>query len=215
MRQTDLKPDPDGYYRRNFGFIDRGNGRRIQAKISLGRVKRTAHERRDRISAIWRRIEISAEQANERPVWDKLSLAIAKSIGKGETEFKMEPMGDDDPLFYIRLVDATSQTYPEATIRPADEALYCKGKETDAESLKIAEATERKMLAVAADLKAGVLEFGGNDRKYVDLLGDKTLYQALDACGQDAARPSRYPPSGHWQTSLATGKPFSSTFPTR
>ena len=88
MRRTDLKPEKDGHHRRNVGFVHRGNGRFTQPRISLGTVKRVAQERLDRIAAIWQRIELEAENVGERPLWDQLSLSIAKAIGKGQSEYR-------------------------------------------------------------------------------------------------------------------------------
>lgn len=186
MRQTALKPERDGYYRRNVGFLPKGDGGYKQPKISLGTVKRTAQERFDRIAAIWHRIELEAKQAEERPVWDKLSLSIAKAIGKGQTEYRAEPI-HSDPLMYVRFVEAVASSYPEITVRPADEALYRAGKSIEKEKLSKIETTEASLLEVAADLKEVVLEGPGNDRKYVDLIGDQSLHQALDAYSEHIA----------------------------
>jgi len=180
MRQTDLNPDKDGYYRRNIGFIRNRKGRRVQPKISLGTVKKTAKERLDRIAAMWQRLESSAEHLEDKPVWDDLSLAIAKAIGKGDREFPVSPL-QSDPRSYSKFVDGIAACYPEIRVRPEDEELYRAGKEQEEEGWVEVESIERNMLSLADELKTAALQAPGNDRKYVDLLGDQTLHEALDS----------------------------------
>jgi hypothetical protein len=186
MRQTPLKPERDGYYRRNLGYLAKSDGRFRQLKISLGTVRRAAQERLGRISAIWQRIESEARQNGEQPVWDGLSLKIAKAIGNGDSEYRAEA-AYDNPLLYARFVEAVAKNYPEIVIRPADEELYRAGKELEQAKFAQVEDSEKDLLMLAADIKSAVLETEGNDRKYVDLLGDQTLHQAFDAYSEHIA----------------------------
>lgn len=181
MRRTELKPSRDGYYRRNLGYIQNGDGAISQPKLNLGRVKRTAQERLEKVAAIWRRIELEAiECEDRRPLWDRLSLDIAKAVGEGQSEYRLERTCSD-PYQYSRHVEATAKAYPEIRIVPADGEWYRAGK-ADAQQLgsKI-ETLEREALRRAHDYKQLVLETPGNESRYVDLLGDSTLHQALDA----------------------------------
>lgn len=180
MRETELKPDKDGFYRRNIGYIQGKNGRLTQPKISLGKMKRAARERLERIAAIWRRLESSAEHLESKPVWDDLSLDIAKAIGKGKTEFLVAPIQGDPPS-YSKFVDAIAACYPEIRVRPEDEKLYRSGKEQEGEGWVEVESLERNILSLADELKSAVLQTPGNNRKYADLLGGQTLHDALDA----------------------------------
>jgi hypothetical protein len=182
MRKTSLKAEKDGIYRRNIGYLRRVDGKLTQPKLSLGRVKRTAQERLDRIAAIWHRIELESKQAGTSPIWDDLSLKIAKAIAKGEPAFRYS-LPDADPETYARIVEAIASCYPEIPVLPVDEVAYHEGKAGEEEKWKEAEAREKSLLTLAADLKAVVLDMPGNDRKYVNLLGDQTLHQALDAYG--------------------------------
>lgn len=176
MRQRDLTPDRDGYYRRNLGFV---RGRRSQPKINLGTAKRAAQERLAKIAAIWQRIELEAASEDTPPIWDDLSLAIAKAIGEGRGEYRVEPLSDD-PDQYIRLVAAAAKEYPEITILPANERLYQSGLEHEARLNKVG----REMLVMAQELKDVVLEDTRNKAKFADLLNEQMLHQALDAYGE-------------------------------
>lgn len=179
MRKTNLKVDKDGYYRRNIGFAEGRNGKISQPKISLGKQKKAAKERLARISAIWERIESSARLFDRRPFWDDLSLEIAKAIGRGDDEFAVTEIADD-PYFYVRYVEAVAQQYPEIRIKPKNESLYSEGKSDEQAQRVHIERLEVEMLEISKELKAAALSEAGNDKKYVDLLGDQTLHQALD-----------------------------------
>jgi len=181
MRRTELKASQDGYYRRNLGFTQNGAGVFLQPKFSLGSAKRTAQERLDKITAIWRRVELSAlEDEARRPLWDDLSLGIAKAIANGEPAHRMERTCDD-PFYYAQQVDAAAKVYPEIRVIPADEELYREGKAQ--EQVKRADIVdkEKECLRQTQFLRDLALETPGNAVKYVDLLGDCTLHQAFDA----------------------------------
>lgn len=180
MRRTELKPSPDGYYRRNLGFRQNGAGVVSQPKFSLGSSKRTAQERLDKIAAIWRRVELTALEDESRALWDDLSLGIAKAIGCGQTEFRMERTSAD-PFRYAGHVDATAKEYPEIRVLPADEDFYREGKDQDQAIRLKNESLEQECLRRAKFYKDVALEMPGNATKYVDLLGDCTLHQAFDA----------------------------------
>jgi len=180
MRETELRPSPDGYYRRNLGYVQTKNGTLSPRKLSLGTSKKTATERFKLISAIWRRIEVEATRTDQKPVWDELSRKIAKAIGEGETTYRVERF-HTDMYAYCRFVEAVASSYPEITILPADEEAYRNGKTFEQEKRGAVESLERELLAEANNLKQVVLETPGNDSKYVDLLGDRTMHEALEA----------------------------------
>lgn len=73
-----------------------------------------------------------------------------------------------------------AKEYPEIAILPADEEAYRTGKEAEQQKREHVEVLEQAILVEAQTLKHVVLEGAGNDAKYVDLLGDRTLHQALD-----------------------------------
>ena len=185
MRETELRPEKDGYYRRNIGFVVNSKGRRTQPKISLGKNKKQAKERLERISAIWRRLEA---EHGDQPAWDNVSLAVAKAIGQGKAEFLVEPYGHD-PYRYVRFVETVASYYVEISVRPKDEALYKQGKGLEDELHEAEDNANRSQLEVAARLKASVLASSpGNDERYIDLLDDQTLHQAFDAYSDHVGR---------------------------
>lgn len=180
MRQTELKPSPDGYYRRNLGYTKNGAGRVSQPKFNLGSVKRTALERLEKVAAIWRRVELDAAEDEVAPRWNPTDFAIAKAVAAGEAEYRVERTCDD-PYRYSQHVDAFARLYPEIRILPADEEFYCEGKANAQVLRKDIQVLEQETLRRARFLKEVALETPGNEVKYVDLIGDATLHQALDA----------------------------------
>jgi hypothetical protein len=181
MRETELRPDKDGFIRRNIGYKRTPSGR-TQAKLNLGKNKRQAKERLDRIGAIWRRQELDAAQCGEKPIWDKLSLAIATAIGEGQEEFLLPKLHPGlEPVTYVKYVEGVARLYPEITVLPADAAAYRVGKKDEQALLGRIEEEETQILTALSQTKADVLEGTGNARKYQHLLDDRTLHEALDA----------------------------------
>jgi DNA invertase Pin-like site-specific DNA recombinase len=181
MRQRELRADRDGYFRRNIGFKRTPTGR-SQPKINLGRNKRQAQERLGLISAIWRRQELEAQQVGEEPVWDALSLAISVAIGEGRREYLLDKLHPaQDANAYAHFVEAVARLYPEIQILPGDEQVYRQGKAVEHAKLKQIENEERELLEAVKETREAILETPGNDVKYVHLLDDRTLHQALDA----------------------------------
>ncbi|WP_417737017.1 helix-turn-helix domain-containing protein [Rosistilla oblonga] len=181
MRETELKANKAGIYERNIGFHPAKNGRRpTQPKFCIGKNKRAARERLEKIAAIWRRIEQAPIHSTGKPAWDDLSLKIAKAIAAGKPEYLVEAI-HDDAYQYARFVEGISSCFPEIVIRPSDAELYTAGKSDEQDTRKATEDLEVNMLTLAADIKTAALEGPGNDQKYIDLLGDETLHEALDA----------------------------------
>ncbi|WP_417746702.1 helix-turn-helix domain-containing protein [Rosistilla oblonga] len=181
MRETELKANKAGSYDRNIGFHRAKSGRRpTQPKFCLGKNKRVACERLNKIAAIWRRIEQAPIHPTGKPAWDELSLKIAKAIAAGKAQFLVEAI-QEDAYQYAQFVEGISTCFPEITIRPSDAELYRAGKSDEQDTRAITEDLEVNMLTLAADIKTAVLEGPGNDKKYIDLLGDQTLHEALDA----------------------------------
>ena len=81
MRKTSLKAEKDGIYRRNIGYLRRVDDKLTQPKLGLGRVKRMPRAHLG-IATIWHRIELESKQAGTSPIWDDLSLMIAKAIAR-------------------------------------------------------------------------------------------------------------------------------------
>jgi len=179
VRETDLRQSEDGYYRRNLGFVRTKAGKLSPHKISLGTNKRQAVERFKLIAAIWKRVELEATSHGKKPVWDDLSRRIAKAIGDGQTVFRVE-RSNSNPHTYSRIVEAVAKSYPEITVLPQDEAAYRGGKSIEQGKRSEVEALEKELLIEADELRKVVLETPENDSKDVDLLGDRTLHQALD-----------------------------------
>lgn len=179
MRQTELRRSPDGYYRRNLGYVRTKSGGLSPHKISLGTNRKLAAERLKLVAAIWTRIEAEATRAGEKPVWDRLSREIATAVGKGEKTYRVQRfhMGS---YRYCQFTEVVANSYPEIAIVPGDEEAYRAGKAFEQEKQGEVEVLERELLADAAYLKQVALETEGNDSKYVDLLGDQSLHQALD-----------------------------------
>ena len=180
MRQTELKTDRDGYYRRNLGFRQNGAGRVSQPKFNLGSVKRVAQERLEKVAAIWRRVELEAAEEEVKAYWRGIDWEIARAVARGQREYRVERK-NDDPFHYAFNVEAIARSYPEIRVVPADEEWYRAGKAEEQEKRKDIEVDERTCLRISKYYKDLALETEGNDSKYVDLLGDVTLHQALDA----------------------------------
>ena len=179
MRRTELRPDRDGHYRRNIGYLEREGGRVTQPKISLGTAKRAAKDRLAKIAAIWQRIEADAAKTGRRPFWDVISLDVAKAIGKGETEYPVERL-DDRPIVYARQVEMLAHLFPEILIRPKDEALYREGKGKTLEACAEIEEAKRDFLSIGAKLENQFLSPIGAEGSHLDLTS-QTLHEAFDA----------------------------------
>ena len=180
MRQTELKPSPDGYYRRNLGYRQNGAGKVSQPKFNLGSVKRIAEERLAKLAAIWRRFELEAAEDEITPYWKGIDFEIARAIAAGQPDYKVKRV-NDAPFEYAYRVDATARLYPEIRVVPADEEWYRAGKADERVLRKDIQVLEKQSLGVSKFYKDIALETPGNDVKYVDLLGDATFHQAFDA----------------------------------
>jgi integrase len=111
-RKTDLGQDPAGNYRRYLGWKISG-GKRIQHLFRLGKVKKVAEATNFRLEAIWegvearwRRLHADGNAGSDGPLWDDVSLAIARAVARGEPTFAVTPPSEVAALNQADLVVA-------------------------------------------------------------------------------------------------------------
>jgi hypothetical protein len=93
---VNLGRDSRGNYQRDCGWKDKGEGKTGQHRFYFGTDQTQAQIRClgvlrcwDAVVARWGRI--APQYRSERPLWDKLSLEIAKAVAGGQGEFSLEP----------------------------------------------------------------------------------------------------------------------------
>ena len=87
MGKKSLQPAADGVIRINIGWKRTKNGKRSQAKISVGTNPKEAERRCPRIEQLWDEISKS-----ESPFWDDFTLDIAKRLGNGALQIPIAQM---------------------------------------------------------------------------------------------------------------------------
>ena len=89
-RDKALKRDGKGYVYRNLGWLPGNDGKKpAQPKFLLSRDDDQAIERLRRLERLWDLVKQhhEAEYSDGKPVWDKVTLAVAKAIARGERAF--------------------------------------------------------------------------------------------------------------------------------
>ena len=120
------KPDSQGHYVRQLGWKIGPGDKRVQHKFRLGTDKREAQRRDDRLRQIWEQIE--GDHRVDQPVWDELTLEIARQVSKGVEEISLAPGGDDEAdTDYARRLQETQNRFPTLRFSPTDKARYARG----------------------------------------------------------------------------------------
>ena len=96
-RKTVLGTDVQGHYRRYLGWKLSG-GKRVQHLFRLGKSEAAAHAANLRLEATWggvearwRRLHAEGRAGSDEPLWDDVSLAIARAVAKGEPSCPVGP----------------------------------------------------------------------------------------------------------------------------
>ena len=120
------KPDAQGKYVRQLGWKLNSNGERTQHKFRLGSDKREAEQRDSRLQQLWNQIEQETTVGN--PLWDELTLEIAKQIALGEAKVQLAPLSDDEAATdYARRLQRIQNRFAFLRFAPTDEQRYAAG----------------------------------------------------------------------------------------
>jgi integrase len=129
-----------GLYHRSVGLDRMGR----KPKFWLGSDKRVAHARMERLELLWAQIEADFEELlleypnwleseilrkPERPMWDELTHAAAKSIARGEPSFPLPRKVTWSPYQYALRVMKLQRRFPAVVFTPEDQEFSEVGKE--------------------------------------------------------------------------------------
>src|SRR5262245_15146491 len=97
--------DSRGNYQRDVGFKDKGEGRVGQHRFYFGTNQTTAQIRCLNVMRCWDAVEkrwsrLRPDRRPSRPLWDDLTLGIAKAVAGGQEEYPVEP-ADLVPAFAL------------------------------------------------------------------------------------------------------------------
>lgn len=160
--------DSQGQYPRQIGWKQDGDGKFVQHKFRLGNDRKEAERREGRLQELWQHIE-STNTSAHRPVWNDLTLRIAKQIARGEIQIAIE-RGTNSPEVYARYLHRLQRAYPMVSIVAEDEAAYVEGAATNQQTVqqKLDEVTTAHL-------------HNGNMTNETIAAGGPTLHQALTA----------------------------------
>ena len=147
------KPDSRGYYSRQIGWEHSKSGKLQQHKFILGTDRKDAERRDQRLRELWEQFESSSQQ--ERPLWPRDLLAIAKQVAKGHTEVTLTRYGDEQPEDYAYRLKFLQTKCPVAILKPDDEQVY----ETGCEQLGQYKSQLARMLSLAESMMLPALSF--------------------------------------------------------
>ena len=123
-RQT-WKLDAQGQYARQIGWKQNAQGKRVQHKFRLGTDLTEAKRREQRLRELWERIEGTSRA--EIPLWDDLTLEIARQITKGFHQILLPPLEGESETSYTQRVDQTERRFPFLRLKARDLAKYAAG----------------------------------------------------------------------------------------
>jgi hypothetical protein len=91
-----LGTDSRGNYQRDIGWKDKGEGKVVQHRFYFGTDQTQAQIRCLNVLACWDAVETrwgrpAPQHRTARPLWDRLTLEIAKAVAGGQQEFPLEP----------------------------------------------------------------------------------------------------------------------------
>jgi hypothetical protein len=198
-RKREFKPDAFGQYVRDLGWKRTGEGRPTQHKFRLGTDRSKAEIANLRLEQLWAIVEADYHErrangaaADDRPVWNEVTLAIAQVIARGGSKFTLDrsdryDKGDD--TFYFHFVEMLAEKYASViAIVPADPDGHMNGR---LQELELA----AKLEASAAEIRAKA------NGKPAAKIGS-TLHEAMDAYIEWIKSEYRAPDAVNGETTL-------------
>lgn len=140
-KQQELKPNKNtGRYERRIGWDWHGvKEKYIQPKFYLGKDRSKAELANRRLEQLWDFVQDEQEVWEkqfgprpapcDRPLWDSVTLKIAKAVAKGEVTFIVERHQGEQPIDYSRRFGRLAKEYPVITYVPEDAVAYQQGQE--------------------------------------------------------------------------------------
>ncbi len=127
-RKTVLKPDKNGNYCREIGYLYGQNGK--QPRFNFGKNQDEAEKRQDRLLKLMSDIEVITDG---KPIWSEFGLYAARLLAKGETripycpqESELEDCVDTIEAVsrYVCLIREIQDIYPSLTIVASHPEMY-------------------------------------------------------------------------------------------
>lgn len=179
MRSTGLKPDSTGLFYRQIGFKLTASGKRQQPKFRFGRDRKLAKIANARLEVLWSEVEARAQAHELEPLWDMLTLGMARAISKGDYVYRVPAsflLSDDEtahytPDAYARLLADLKKWFTAITILPEDEQHLDLGKGLNKHFLQY-ELEQARLYAAGAGVEC-------------PSISGRTLYQCFDLYAED------------------------------
>ena len=129
------KPDSQGQYVRQLGWKLTPKGSKGQHKFRLGTDRPEAERRDARLRQLWETIE--RDCCDGQPLWDDLTLEIAKQIAKGVINVDLDPVSTEElPYAYAERLQSIQNRFPFLRFSPSDEKRYTRGLGDKAANLR-------------------------------------------------------------------------------
>ena len=129
------KPDSQGQFVRQLGWKLNTKAKRVQHKFRLGTEKREAERREDRLRQLWEQVE--KDDQSGQPLWDGLTLEIARQIAKGNDKIILAPSEDaESDADYARRLQLVQNRFPFLRFVPSDEPRFTRGLGDKAQDLR-------------------------------------------------------------------------------